>query len=117
MGAGGFIGNSLTRSLQQKYIHISYIKSYQLRFDAFLPERLNIITADLTALPASLSIFDNPSLVVYMAGSTDLSLAEQNPVRDFHLHSSSLLNLLSKINSDHRFIFLSSGGAVYGIIE
>ena len=114
-GAGGFIGNALIRELYSKNILVSAIsRSYQLKLDSFLPERLNIITANLAALPLNLSIFNHPSLVVYMAGSTNLSLAEQNPVEDFKQHSNSLLALLSKINSEHRFLFLSSGGAVYG---
>lgn len=115
VGAGGFIGNALIRNLYSKDILISAIsRNYQWNFNAFSPEKLNIVTSDLISLSSAASVFQRPSLIVYMAGSTNLNAAEQNPIEDFESHSKSLLSFLSKINVDQRFIFLSSGGAVYG---
>ena len=115
VGAGGFIGNALTRCLYGKNIAISLIsRSYQRDLSIFSPDKLDIITSDLINLPSDLPLFNDPSLVVYMAGSTNLNEAEINPIKDFELHSNSLLSLLSRISSNQRLIFFSSGGAVYG---
>lgn len=115
IGAGGFIGSSLIRFLYEKNLLVSAVsKSYQRNLDDFSPERLDIVQSSVISLPSDSPLFDHPSLVVYGAGSTNLNEAEQNPINDFEVHSNSLLSLLSRLSSDHKFVFLSSGGTVYG---
>ena len=43
------------------------------------------------------ALYSGLLLIVYMAGSTNLSAAESNPVEDCQSHSDSLLEFLSRI--------------------
>ena len=54
------------------------------------------------------------ALILYMAGSTNLALAESKPLNDIRVHCNSLFSFLSIVNSSHTFLFISSAGAIYG---
>ena len=115
VGAGGFIGSALIRFLYERGVFITAVsRNYQRDLSHYPSSRVNIISSDVISLPPNDPIFQMPSLVVYMAGSTNLNEAELSPIQDFEIHTKSLLSFLSKINSDQRFVFVSSGGAVYG---
>ena len=114
-GAGGFIGKSFVSYLCKQGVPVFAIsRSFQWSPDSFVRCGLDVLVSDLSSLSTKISHIQDASLIVYMAGSTNLGAAEQNPIADFQSHSDSLLTFLSSLSSHQRFIFLSSGGAIYG---
>ena len=89
-------------------------RSFHWNPDSYVQGGLDVLVSDLNSLPDQVSHIQDCSLIVYMAGSTNLSAAESDPVDDCQSHSDSLLAFLSRISGDQRLIFFSSGGTVYG---
>ena len=115
VGAGGFIGKSFVGYLTNKKVPaLAISRSFQWNPDSYVRGGLDVLVSDLNSLPDSVSYIQDCSLIVYMAGSTNLSAAESNPVEDCQSHSDSLLAFLSRMGGHQRLIFFSSGGTVYG---
>ena len=115
VGAGGFIGKSFVQYLSNKKVPVLAIsRSFHWNPDSYVQGGLDVLVSDLNSLPDQVSHIQDCSLIVYMAGSTNLSAAESDPVDDCQSHSDSLLAFLSRISGDQRLIFFSSGGTVYG---
>lgn len=115
VGAGGFIGKSFVHYLSNKKVPaLAISRSFQWNPDSYFRGGLHVLVSDLNSLPDQVTHIQDCSLIVYMAGSTNLSAAESNPVDDFQSHSDSLLAFLSRISGHQRLIFFSSGGTVYG---
>ena len=92
VGAGGFIGKSLVQYLCCKRVPVLAIsRNFQWTPYPYVRGDLNILVSDLSSLPPEVSCIQDASLIVYRAGSTNLSAAEQNPIDDLQSHSDSLL--------------------------
>ena len=115
VGAGGFLGYSLARHFSNKGIHFATISRsfqwlpalFERRFIGSASEAGDFFGDDYDGIT-----------VLYMAGSPNLVLAEQDPLFDLDFHLSEIksflqffLNLKSVCK---RFYFFSSAGTVYG---
>ena len=115
VGAGGFLGYSLARHFSNKRMHFATISRsfqwlpalFERRFIGSASEAVDFFGDDYDEIT-----------VLYMAGSPNLVLAEQEPLFDLDLHLSEIksflqffLNLKSICK---QFYFFSSAGTVYG---
>ena len=115
VGAGGFLGYSLSNYFSSKEINFASV-SRSFQWTPILYEQRFISSASdigdfLCSMPDNLQI-------LYMAGSPNLGLAEQDPLQDLFDHQNELNAFLKDISAlQHkckRFIFASSAGTVYG---
>ena len=115
IGAGGFLGYSLSHHISARKINFATI-SRSFQWPHLLCEQRYVAPASkvgdfIFSLPDNLQI-------LYMAGSPNLVLAEQEPQQDLCNHQNELNSFLNHIFDHHhkckRFIFVSSAGTVYG---
>ena len=115
VGAGGFLGYSLSRYFSSRKEWFATIsRSFQWPSMAF-EKRFTGSASDAASFIGSLS--ENLQ-VLYMAGSPNLLLAEQDPVADLLFHREEISAFLDFYSGLHfvskRFVFFSSAGTVYG---
>ena len=115
VGAGGFLGYSLSKYFSRRKIKFATISRsfqwnplpYEKRYIGSASEVIDLINT-----------FSGNVQALYMAGSPNLVLAEQDPSADLYIHESELrsfFQIFSGLKCAYkRFIFVSSGGTVYG---
>ena len=115
VGAGGFLGYSLSKYFSLRGVEFATVSRsfqwspliYERRYIGSASEVVNFICA-----------FSGDLQVLYMAGSPNLALAEHNPSTDLYVHQSeikSFLEIFCGLECAYkRFLFVSSGGTVYG---
>ena len=118
VGGGGFLGKILVNYAKNYFSNILVIsRSYQWDTTDLRNERSITLVKENARLTQNYKdlILCNAT-VVYMAGSTNLSLSEKTPIEDFENHVLSLTSFLKllKQKTIYKAIFISSGGAVYG---
>ena len=117
LGAGGFIGFNLTKNAIAQGCTVCCVsKSFQWQPELLAknhPE-FTYIRTNTQNVSGFIDRIDQFTNVIYMAGSTNIALAENQPGEDFLSHINSLSSCLLAINQAKSVIFLSSGGAVYG---
>lgn len=115
VGAGGFLGYSLSKYFSRRKIKFATV-SRSFQWEPLVYEERCVGTA--STVINFISTFSGDVQVLYMAGSPNLVLAEQDPSADLYVHESELqsfLQIFSGLKSvSKRFIFVSSGGTVYG---
>ena len=115
VGAGGFLGYSLSRYFSTQKIEFATI-SRSFQWPSMVFEKRFIGCASDAA--KFMSSFTEDLQVLYMAGSPNLALAEQDPVVDLTVHKDEISSFLESYSSlscnFKRFIFVSSAGTVYG---
>lgn len=117
LGASGFIGKNLTQSLildghevtsfvREKYSTPGFDLGRQVSFDF----------SSLSEISETLNSFDS---VVHLVSSTNPAKSAHGPRADAQENLLSSLDLMEilKDNASVRLVFVSSGGAVYGIPE
>lgn len=118
VGAGGFLGQSLYRySFKKKNELLCISRSFQ-----WSPEKDNKLKSDnfvntnVEDVETYSHLIKKDSVLVYMAGSTNLTACQENPADDLSQHVSALTSLLKSIRyvNINKIIFISSGGAIYG---
>ena len=116
IGAGGYLGSILANTFTsngQKVITVS--RSFQW---ANIPnETRYVCSASMSQL--YIDKIGEVDSIIYMAGSTDLMKAEEDPASDIVTHISQLRSFLSSLFSDkikslEKIFFFSSAGAIYG---
>lgn len=111
-GANGFIGSFLAESLSPKYQVLAVSRK-----EAILPMGVEQIICDVLTDPSSLEpVLEKGDTVVHLACSTFPAISEINPNRDIQENVGGSSRLL-KVCQDRgigKFVFLSSGGTVYG---
>jgi UDP-glucose 4-epimerase len=111
-GANGFIGSFLVESLSPKYTVLAVCRK-----EATLPKEIRQVICDILVDPSPLeTILRKDDIVVHLACSTFPAISEINPEKDIRenvIGSNNLLRICRERNVS-KFVFLSSGGAVYG---
>ena len=115
LGAGGFLGYSLAYELNS--LHYNYTTvSRSFQWQPFTSE--NRFLCPVSYVESYSQNFTNDSTVIYMAGSTDLALAESDDVSDLEKHENEMrmffAGLSDSVHLPSKFIFFSSAGTVYG---
>ena len=118
IGAGGFLGQALFSYLS---IDSSDLLCVSRSFQWNPNKEVNLCTSKFVRSKVedvenySHLIKDN-AVVIYMAGSTNLTLCQENPAEDLSNHVSALTLFLKSIRhvKINRFVFISSAGTIYG---
>ena len=114
-GAGGFLGVSLFKYLSRFDLEIICIsRSFHWDFVPFESSKSKFIVSNLCESANYTHFIHKNSLIIYMAGSTNLAFAEQDPVSDYKTHFDSLFCLFEFLGESNPLIYLSSAGTVYG---
>ena len=119
-GGAGFIGHHLVRALEERGDEVLVIDDLSgeirggLRPDTRL-ERLDITRAELRHPIARW----RPSVVFHLAAQVSVARSMQDPEHDLEVNAIGTLRVLEAARSAGvpRFVFTSSGGAIYGDTE
>lgn len=114
IGGAGFIGTHLAIALLNSGRAVTVIdREESLILRNF--KKINFVTADFSNLDLIDKYIQKDVEVIHLAYSTSPNTSFDNPLLDLNQNLSPVLNLLDKIcERNASFIFLSSGGAVYG---
>ena len=115
-GGTGFIGNATIKTLlEQGYKNLITINSQSKYNDT----KVHSVVAKIGSATTIKDIINKDDIVVHMAWSCNPSTAEQNRISDIKDNVLSTLELLDICvkKKIRRFIFISSGGTVYGNTE
>lgn len=118
IGAGGYLGSILCKHFASLGLDVFTIsRTFQWKK---LPSESRLVS-EVSTINNYINKINDSSLLIYMAGSTDIKLAEESPSKDLsmHIHEMESLFFAMRINSIRptKFIFMSSAGAIYGDSE
>ena len=119
-GAAGFIGSNLTKKLLENNIEILAIDDFSSGKEINLPrkhknlhlKKISILDDDINKL-----IHDfKPNITYHLAAQISVSASTKNPLNDAKINILGSINLLESIKTliNHKFIYITSGGTVYG---
>lgn len=111
-GASGFIGSFLAESISSTYEVLAICRK-----EAALPRKVRQVVCDVLKDPSSLErILKKGDIVVHLACSTFPAISEINPDKDIQENVNGGNKLLKVCQEKEvgKFIFLSSGGTIYG---
>ena len=117
IGAGGFLGYSLFerfRQISQPAVFVSSSFQWPSPVNLLPSTDFKCVLCDAKDINNYKIYLKDVSTVIYMAGGSNIQLAQNNATSDIHEHISSLLPLFSALKDGTNFIFISSGGAIYG---
>jgi len=117
-GGAGFIGSHLADKLIQKGHIVLIVDNLSTGFKQNLNPRARFIKTDILDIKKIEKIFkkESPEIVYHLAAQIDVRKSVEDPIYDFKtniLGSSNLIQASLK-HKVKKFIFSSSGGAVYG---
>jgi UDP-glucose 4-epimerase len=115
VGGNGFIGSHLVDKLTAIGWDVVVLDLLDRRYDA-LPRNVNFIRGDLTQTYFVREALDSVNIVYHLAWATIHELANQDPAADVYTNLIPTIHLLESCREANvdRFIFISSGGTVYG---
>src|SRR4051794_33886312 len=121
-GGAGFIGSHVVDALLARGDSVVAIDDLSAgrreNLEAALAGGAELVEADITDADAVADLFEarRPELVYHLAAQMDVRRSVAEPVFDLGINVAGTLNLLEVARSSGaaRFIFASSGGAVYG---
>ena len=113
-GGSGFVGTNLISELST---YENDIFSLDILDPKKIIEKVNYINMDIRSKNIDGLIKKiNPSIIIHMAAQASVSISSKNPQLDNDINLNGSLNLfLKSISSElKKFIFFSTGGAIYG---
>jgi len=117
-GGAGFIGSNLTDKLIGSGHQVAVIDNLTTGFEKFINPRAKFYLADIRDGAVIDKIFEmeKPDIVDHHAAQIDVRKSVDTPVYDAECNILGSINLI-KSSLDHnvkKFIYISTGGAVYG---
>jgi len=116
IGGRGFIGKN--------FVNFFSDKNYQVKSIDFLPEQstnvpenVENITADIQKTNEILAAIDSSEVVIWLVHASVPATQDESLVDDFQLNVAPIIRFLEKsseLSNLKKFIYLSSGGTVYG---
>jgi len=119
-GGAGFIGSTLVDKLINEGHELIVVDNLiSGKRDYINPQaklyELDICSPDITQVFVS----EKPEIVYHLAAQIDVRISVSDPVYDNHVNALGSLNILEncRLNNVSKFIFSSTGGAIYGEAE
>tara|TARA_E500000331_G_scaffold303889_1_gene306613 strand:+ start:50 stop:970 length:921 start_codon:yes stop_codon:yes gene_type:complete len=113
-GGSGFVGTNLINQLSNSKYDVF---SLDIAEPKKITQEINYISMDIRSKKIEDLIKKiNPSIIIHLAAQASVSISSKNPQLDNDINLNGSLNLfLNSINSElKKFIFFSTGGAIYG---
>ena len=123
LGGNGFIGINLTKRLLNDGHNVTLVDINEnnliVSLDLIKNKKLKFINADYSDSKMNNDIFDNNDVCFHLASTTVPFTSNNNIAHDIEHNLIKNINFLRKIQKSRisKIIFLSSGGAVYGISQ
>lgn len=117
-GGAGFIGSHIVDLLIEKGFNIFVIDNLSTGKKENINSRAIFYEADITDKTLATIINKiQPQAVIHLAAQINIRKSEENPLTDIKINIWGLVRLLEALKKDkklEKFIFASSGGAIYG---
>lgn len=116
-GGAGFVGSSIVRALAAAGNRVAVLDDLSTGDSANLPEEVPLVQADVSdAATASEVARLAPEVVIHAAAQVSAAASLEDPARDRAVNVEGTAHVISGAAEARvrRFIFVSSGGAVYG---
>ncbi len=116
-GGAGFIGSHLVDSLLASGHEVAVVDDLSSGHKEYLPTGISFWQQSIDQSEPLTKIFSTyqPEIIFHLAAQKDVRLSIKNPSIDARINILGTLNLLelSLVNNVKKFIFASSGGAIY----
>jgi UDP-glucose 4-epimerase len=115
IGAGGFIGSHLCHALAQSGARVHGFGRRPKYADS-LPQ-IRWTTGEFNDRAALALAVDGAELVFHLLGGTNPEVSNKDPIADLQVNTLASVQLLElcRVAQVRRFVFVSSGGTVYGV--
>jgi len=117
-GGAGFIGSHITDSLIEKGYNVVIIDNLSTGQKGNLNPQAKFIEADITDFAKIGEIFklEKPEIIFHLAAQIDVRKSVEDPIADAKTNILGSINLIkwASENKIKKFIFSSTGGAIYG---
>ncbi len=119
-GGAGFIGSTLVDKLIDEGHEVAVLDSLVSGKKDYINSQAKFFEVDICA-PEVAAVFADfkPEIVYHLAAQIDVRISVSNPVFDNKVNAAGSLNILEncRLNNVKKFIFVSTGGAIYGEAE
>jgi len=120
-GGAGFIGSHIVDSLINQNQEVLIIDDLSSGFESNLNSKADFFKADIRSKECFEKIIEfKPDFVIHTAAQMSVSVSMKDPVLDASINICGLLNILEACRKSGPlpyFVFLSTGGAMYGDIK
>lgn len=116
-GGAGFVGHHLVAALIGQGARVAVIDDLSTGAADRLPPEAELVTLDLvTGELTNMMRAWRPSIVYHLAAQVSVPWSQADPERDLRVNGLGTLRLLeaARVARADRFVFMSSGGAIYG---
>ncbi|MBN1655414.1 MAG: NAD-dependent epimerase/dehydratase family protein [Deltaproteobacteria bacterium] len=117
-GGAGFIGSHIASALIEERHHVLVLDDLSTGTAANIPASAEFAKADIRDADAVGKIFDDfkPDAVTHQAAQTSVAVSTREPIRDAEINIIGSLNIIHQSirHRVERFVFASTGGAIYG---
>lgn len=116
-GGAGFIGSHVVDALLREGLEVTVFDDLSSGTRDNMPAGVTLIEADIAAPEtADLVVAARPDLVIHAAAQVSVSSSVLDPARDRAVNLVGTENLIigTRTAGTSRFVFISSGGAIYG---
>ena len=99
LGAGGYLGSLLTSSLSKSTSNHVVTVSRSFQWEKISSEtRINTSVSDFKLYS---SFIDSDTTIIYLAGATDLKIAQDYSSKDLSFHISEMESFFSQLEKNH----------------
>ncbi len=117
-GGAGFIGSNLVDALIEKGHEVAIVDNLSTGKKENVNEKATFFEVDVTDPTALKSVFEefSPEVIHHLAAQVSVRNSTDNPGNDVHINVIGTINVLELAASNQvkKFIFSSTGGAIYG---
>lgn len=117
-GGAGFIGSHVAAAFLDRGWKVAIVDNLSTGKEENLPAGATFYRCDITDAGAVREVFDavKPSVVNHHAAQTSVRLSTTDPAQDLKVNILGTLNLITEAArcGTGRFVFASTGGAIYG---
>ena len=117
-GGAGFLGSHIVDSLIRKHFNITIIDNLaSTKHPTFVNPKADFIEIDINNKNLKKTLESiNPEIIIHAASQISVSESSKNPINDAKINIIGSLNILESIKDipECYFVFISSGGAIYG---